>query len=155
MERGDLVFVDTNILLAATDTARPEHSRARAVFENSVAAGVHLAISGQVLREYLVVATHPIASNGFGMQPQGAARNAQLFKQRTVFLEDTEAVSDRLHELVERYSLKGSRIHDANVSAVMETYRISRLVTQNVSDFKPFSNIDALSLAAFEAQLSA
>lgn len=153
MERGEIAFVDTNVLLSATDSARPDHGAARAVFERAVGAGVHLAISGQVLREYLVVATRPAAANGLGMPPSDAVRNAGIFQHRTILLEETEAVVDRLRVLVEHQSLKGTRIHDANLSAVMRVHGISQIVTQNASDFDPFAEVHALSPEAFVAEL--
>ncbi|NBB90382.1 MAG: hypothetical protein GVY23_04135 [Spirochaetes bacterium] len=124
------------------------------MFEKSLRAGVHLAISGQVLREYLVVATRPIAANGFGMQPKDAVANAKLFKQRTVFLEEAEAIADRLRELVDRYALGGARIHDATLCVVMSTYGIRLLITQNGPDFAPFSELETRSLAAFDEELA-
>ncbi|NBF40604.1 MAG: PIN domain-containing protein, partial [Spirochaetes bacterium] len=150
---GEVAFVDTNVLLSATDSARPDHGAARAVFEKSIGAGVHLAVSAQIIREYLVVATRPAAANGLGMRPANAVRNADIFQQRTILLEETEAVADRLRVLVEHNSLKGTRIHDANVCAVMVVHGISRLVTQNVSDFTPFAEVHALSPEAFGAEL--
>ena len=153
MERAEIAFVDTNVLLSATDSARTDHGAARAVFEKAIGAGVHLAISGQIIREYLVVATRPVAANGLGMQPIDAVRNADIFQHRTLLLEETEAVADRLRILVESYSLKGTRIHDANLCAVMQVHGISQLVTQNGSDFEPFAEVHALSPEAFEAEL--
>ena len=153
MERGELVFVDTNVLLSATDSARPDHDAARAVFEKSIPAGVHLAISGQVIREYLVVATRPISANGLGMEPDDAVRNADIFRQRTLLLQETEVVADRLRVLVAHHSLKGTRIHDANLCAVMAVHAVSRLITGNGSDFAPFADVDTVSPEAFEAEL--
>jgi predicted nucleic acid-binding protein len=72
MERGEIAFVDTNVLLSATDSAPPDHHIARAVFEKSIPTGVHLAVSGQVVREYLGVATRAVAATPAATR---AARN--------------------------------------------------------------------------------
>ena len=54
---GEILFVDTNVLLTATDELRPHHQAAQRLIAESGARGVHLAVSGQILREYLVDAT--------------------------------------------------------------------------------------------------
>ena len=54
---GEVVFVDTSVLLSATDESRSHHEEARRLIAESGTRGVHLAASGQILREYLVVAT--------------------------------------------------------------------------------------------------
>lgn len=63
---ADRVFVDTNVLLAASDPSRPHHHQALHVFDRWPSEGVMLLASGQVLREYLVVATRPLQANGLG-----------------------------------------------------------------------------------------
>ena len=57
---GDTLFVDTNVLLIATDESRSLHREALQLLAGSVTPDLSLAISGQVVREYLVVATRPV-----------------------------------------------------------------------------------------------
>lgn len=54
-------FIDTNVLLAATTPARPEHARVLALLTAGFADG-SLFLSGQVLREYLSVATRRVTA---------------------------------------------------------------------------------------------
>ena len=68
---GDILFVDTNVLLTATDESRPQHRDAGRLFGESGLHGLHLAASGQILREYLVVATRPPDTNGLGLHAFG------------------------------------------------------------------------------------
>lgn len=67
------ILVDTNVLLAATTPGRSLHSAALEVLNEWPNGGVSLLTSGQILREYLVVATRPASSNGLelskGVQP--------------------------------------------------------------------------------------
>ena len=56
---GDLVFVDNNVLLTASDEPRPNHEAARRLIAESGSRDLHRALSGQKLWEYLVVATRP------------------------------------------------------------------------------------------------
>ena len=59
IKAGETVFIDTNVLLCATDRFRRHHDEARGVFRAARDAGFSLALSGQIVREYLVVATRP------------------------------------------------------------------------------------------------
>ncbi len=54
---GDVLFLDTNVLLTATDSSRPEHRDAMRLLNEAGGRGLHLAVSGQIFREYL--GSHP------------------------------------------------------------------------------------------------
>jgi len=141
MKSGDICFVDTNVLLSATDEARTDHLASSDVFRRATAFGVHLAISGQVIREYLAVATRRIERNGFGLSVSDALHNVGAFRGRTVVLEEVEAVSEELQSLVRQFQVSGSQVHDANVVATMIVHRVDVLVTANRDDFSRYSTI--------------
>jgi len=147
--RGKLALVDTNILLTATDRSRPEHTAARALFTQALAAGVHLCITSQIIREYLVVATRPIEVNGLGLSSTEAIHNIENFKRRLLLLEETELVTSELLSLVRSYKLSGKSIHDANLIAVMHEQNVHLLITQNPSDFADFTDIQNFSPSSF------
>ena len=147
--RGKLALVDTNILLTATDRSRPEHTEARAVFSQALAAGVHLCITAQIIREYLVVATRPVEVNGLGLSSTEAIHNIENFKRRLLLLKETELVTSELLTLVRSYKLSGKSIHDANLIAVMHEQNVHLLITQNPSDFADFAEIQIFSPSSF------
>jgi len=60
------VLVDTNVLLSATAPLRRLHRAALVVLNDWPNQGIDLTASGQVFREYLVVATRPLEVNGLG-----------------------------------------------------------------------------------------
>lgn len=146
---GDIVFLDTNVLLSATDTSRPRHNQARNVFKASLDTGYHLAISGQIVREYLVVATREPEENGLGLSPEDAVSNIETFTRRTVLIEESEEVSDYVNGMVRKYNLQGKRIHDANIAATMKTHSVLSLITENPEDFKDFDEISVITLGPF------
>jgi predicted nucleic acid-binding protein len=80
---GELLFLDTNILVAATDESRPLHAVARKLITHGRSAGLAGATSGQVIREYLVVATRPTSVNGPGMSTADALRNIETIAWRS------------------------------------------------------------------------
>lgn len=137
-------FVDTNVLIAATDRSRATHPAALRVIELVTRLGGHLAWSGQVKREYLVVATRPLAGNGLGLEPSSAVENIGHFSRRMHILDETEQVSRRLEKLVSKHDLRGKRIHDAGIVATMMEAGLSLLITDDSSDYRPFDSIRAL-----------
>lgn len=143
---GDVLFLDTNVLLAATDRSRPQHHLAQEVLLAAGHRGYHLGLSGQILREYLVVATRPLNVNGLGLSPGDALTNVEEFRRRSVLYDETEAVSGRLRQLVRDHEPRGKRIHDANVVATMLTHGLTHLVTQNPADFAGLPEVETLSL---------
>lgn len=140
--RADTLFVDTNVLLTATDESRRQHADALRFLNAAGEEGRHLAASGQVLREYLVVATRPVAVNGLGLSTADALSNVSAFLRLLVVCDESEKVSRQLRALVQRHGLRGKCIHDANVVATMKVHGIPKLVTQNAADFKAFADIE-------------
>lgn len=155
MTRGDLVFLDTNILLTATDTSRAEHEKARSVFLAALQAGIHLALSAQVIREYLAVATRPAAANGLGLTLTDALHNIDQFRRRSVLLEESESVTMKLLDLLHRYGTTGKQVHDANIVATMVTSGVSSLITRNTDDFSRFVDITCIDIEGFHRELAA
>jgi len=143
---GEILFLDTNILLIATDESRPHHRLARRIITAHNRSGIHLGISGQIIREYLVVATRSQEANGLGLDSADALNNTEAFRQRLVFFDETEAVSIKLRLLTKNYRLIGKRIHDANVVATMLTHSLSKLITENQGDFSVFSEVETVGL---------
>lgn len=144
---GDLVFVDTNVLLTATDTSRQNHEAARRLIAESGSRGLHLAASGQILREYLAVATRPIDANGLGLDTRDAIANVKAFQRYVGMYEETVETANRLRRLGLKHHLRGKRFHDANIVATMSVHGIHALVTDNVRDFASFSEIDVVAVA--------
>ena len=143
---GDTLFVDTNVLLTATDESRPLHREATRLLTGNVVQGLSLAVSGQVLREYLVVATRPVDVNGLGLGIEDAASNVNQFLRSLNMYSETEEVAGRLRQLALTHDLHGKRLHDANIVATMGVHGISALVTQNPDDFTPFQDVAILSI---------
>ena len=143
---GDRLFIDTNVLLTATDESRPNHEAARRLIAESDRNGLHLAVSGQVLREYMVVATRPIDVNGMGLDPRDAIGNVEAFLRFVGLCDETEAAAVKLRRLGLKHGLRGKRFHDANIVATMSVHGIRALVTDNVRDFAAFEDIDVLAL---------
>ncbi len=135
------VFLDTNVLLAATDEGRSTHAGARAILERWPAEGTALYASGQILREYLVVATRPEPDNGLGLALPKALDNLAEFLGRLRFLDEDERVADRLRMLLREVPAAGKQVHDANLVATMLVHGVDTLVTADVSHFRRYGEL--------------
>jgi predicted nucleic acid-binding protein len=135
----DRVMVDTNVLIAATDEGRAEHRDALTVINDWAAGRTELCTSGQVLREYLSVATRPASMNGLGLSLTEALGNVHAVRDRTTLLAEDAKVADRLLSLVADVECGGRQVHDANVVATMLVHGIRVVVTMNIADFARFA----------------
>jgi predicted nucleic acid-binding protein len=130
-------FVDTNVLVYATARSAPFRDRSRAAL-SGLATGELLAISRQILREYIAVMTRP-QTWGRALTLAEATTDTVAFARRFSVLEDGPPVWDQLMQLSRRYSFGGRQVHDANVVATMLAYGERRLLTFNEGDFRRFS----------------
>jgi predicted nucleic acid-binding protein len=134
----DRVMVDTNVLLAATDEGRAEHHDALTILNDWPAGDTTLYVSGQILREYLAVATRPADRNGLGLKAPDALGNVAAIRERTTLLAEGVKVTERLLGLLADVECGGRQIHDANVIATMLVHGVGAVVTMNLDDFARF-----------------
>jgi predicted nucleic acid-binding protein len=134
----DRMMLDTNVFLAATDEGRAEHRDALKVVNDWAAGHTDLCTSGQVLREYLSVATRSAQQNGLGLNRPDAVANVRAIRARTTLLAEDSKVADRLLGLLADVECGGKQVHDANLVATMLVHGIGSLVTINLDDFARF-----------------
>ncbi len=135
---AETVFIDTNILVYATDDESPFNAKSLGIINQLMTDGINFAISPQIVREYLVVLTR-------GLPPDDPARSAALHNVRkfveafSLLDENSESVA-RLQTIMENFDVGGKQIHDANIVAVMLVHGVKRLLTYNLDDFKKFDH---------------
>lgn len=137
---GNRVFLDTNILIYANIAESPFHQAAFNAIKVREQAGSSLWVSRQVLREYLAVLTRP-QSFTHPIPATTLAAQVRSFVDRFQVAEDDSRVTERLLALMERFSIGGKQVHDANIVATMQVYGISQLLTHNTKDFSRFSQL--------------
>ena len=140
----ETIFIDTNILIYATNAESPFQEKATSVLNQLMTRGIEGVISPQIIREYLVVFTR-------GDSPDDAARSAALynvgkFLETFTLLNESRETVTRLKAIVENSNIGGKQIHDANIVAVMQEYGIKRLLTHNLDDFKRYGEIEIMNL---------
>jgi predicted nucleic acid-binding protein len=133
-------MLDTNVILSATDEGRAEHRQALLIFSDWAGRGTTLYASGQIMREYLAVATRPADKNGLGLKQADAVANVQAFRSRASLLTEDSKVADCLLGLLDEIPCAGKQVHDANVVATMLVHGIGALITMNLADFTRFEH---------------
>jgi predicted nucleic acid-binding protein len=137
-------FVDTNILLRAMIPRMHQHAEAEALIQQMWEDEVELWISRQVIREYLVQATHP---NNFkpALSIEQVMQQMEIITTLFRVADETQAVSAQLFALLQAYATRGKQIHDANLIATMLVSEIDTLLTLNVADMKHYDMIRIIS----------
>jgi predicted nucleic acid-binding protein len=131
------VFVDTNVLVYATQATSPHRDAARDGLHRFRASEGRLCLSRQILGEYLSVVTRPqLFLNPVPMAE--ALADVAGFATDFELLEDGPEVGRRLMELCRLVLIAGRQVHDANIVATMLAHGEDRLLTLNRSDFRRF-----------------
>ena len=141
--QNKLVFVDTNVWVARTLESHIFYERARNILERLVEQNEPLAISGQVIREFIsVCSTGRNLSRALAWEE--LQQQIEAMRAHSIFLSETEVTSLKLMDLGSRYVVIGKQIHDANIVATMLTHAATRLATFNPDDFKRFTEIEVV-----------
>ena len=132
------VFVDTNVLIFANVAEAPLHKVSLAKLQEYRESDCKIWISGQVLREYLAVRSRAELFK--------KASDLSILIDRVHFFEldfnvvyDTPATMEKLLMLLKRIDVAGKQVHDANIVATMLVHGVKYLLTDNVEDFKRYS----------------
>ena len=136
MTGGKALFIDTNILIFATDVDSPFHDSAIAALTAAAKGYEELFVSCQVLREYLASGTRNAVE-----RLEEMALNINEFRKSYTVLDDDSACLERLVSLSRSVRFGGKQVHDANIVACMMENGISSLLTHNIQDFKRFEGM--------------
>lgn len=137
---GAKVFLDTNILLRMILTQMNQHAEVDALVKRIISEGAELWISGQVIREFIVQATHP-RTLAEPLTIEQVVHEIEAMKPLFQIADETATVRDKLLELLQQYPTQGKQVHDANIVATMLAYKVDTLLTLNVADLKRFEDV--------------
>jgi len=132
------IFVDTNILVFATNEISPWHNLARRELNSLRESGVELVISPQIVREYFAVVTRTQECRRPDVL-NAVSQNIRMLQREFTIVEENSKVLTCLFELVRDVPTAGKRIHDANIVATMIAHDIHHLLTHNLTDFEQFT----------------
>lgn len=98
-----------------------------------------MAISRQVLREYLAVMTRPQSWGGQPVTVVEAMSAVERFEDQFRVWEDGPNVWKELATLSRQIDFGGKQVHDANIVATMLAYNEQVLLTFNAAHFRRFT----------------
>ena len=145
------ILVDANILIRTANPVDHEHQTSIDALRELAASGHELILVPQVLYEYWVVATRPLASNGLGMIASEADADLTKFCTRFEIVPDVGPIFETWRELVAKYAVTGKKAHDARLVAAMIRHGVTHLLTFNGQDFTRFVEISILAPADAQA----
>ena len=137
------VFVDSNVLLRFTFSTLDHHPECKDHLRRLISERAELAISGQVIRECCVQASHPNTFKGTETMPLSGERLARWvasFHARFRVFEENTAVHSEFQNLLLNYPIGGRQMHDANIVATMLAHDVNTLITLNEADFRRYQN---------------
>ena len=135
-------LLDTNVLLRIAQANHPMNREARDCVRLLLRRKETIYIVPQVMFEFWVVATRPIANNGLGMTPDAVKRKVEKAESFFDLLPDMAAIYREWLRLVQTYSVAGVAAHDARIVAAMRVHAVTHLVTFNPDDFKRFNKTE-------------
>lgn len=130
------LVVDTCILAEATDVARLHHRAALDVLEFHP----NLVMPAQVVREYLVATTRPVAANGLGLTLEQARANIEAFRANLHLLPEERPVLPTFWQLLDIAPCHGKRLHDAHLAATAIAHGVDQILTLNGAHFESFTS---------------
>jgi predicted nucleic acid-binding protein len=131
-------LIDTNVLLRAAAPKSDHFAAAVEAIKRLASRGEELWLAPQVLIEFWVAATRPVAVNGYGWSAaETGAKVVELLRQFPL-LPETSAVFGEWLRLVALHGIVGKQAHDARLVALLNIHSIPHLLTFNVSDFQRY-----------------
>ncbi|MFQ4136405.1 type II toxin-antitoxin system VapC family toxin [Nodosilinea sp. PGN35] len=134
-------LLDTNILLRSSDSNSPWQALAGSAVAQLLNQNHQLWVTSQNLVEFWVVATRPVSVNGLGWDVDQTHAEIEQILSQFPQLKENSRIFSFWHHLVKTYQIRGKRVHDARLVAVMLTHGVTHLLTFNPDDFKTMRDI--------------
>jgi len=141
---GDLVLIDSNVLIRWVQREAPTFKVVSVAIKQLVRSHVEPCYTSQNLAEFWNVLTRPADRNGFGFTPALAEVRARDLEAAFRLLSDIPAVHTEWRRLLVDYRVSGVQVHDARLVASMHVHGVKRILTFNTKDFVRFDDIEAV-----------
>lgn len=136
-----MILVDTNVLLRCAQPAHSQYATAKSAVKTTRMRGFIPCIVPQVIYEYWVVATRPVAQNGLGLTTAVAEADATQIIEQFHLFRDERAIFGRWQRLVVQHEVHGKTAHDARLVAAMTRHKLTHLLTFNDTHFARFEGL--------------
>ncbi len=138
-------LIDTNILVYAHDSSSSYQKAAAQLLERALQGRIETVLSVQNIAELYSVLTSPNRT-GRPLDSKDARHICKLYLATSEIpkLVPDEKVFDRGLELASEYGMTGGDFFDCLLAATMERAGVTRIYTQNVSDFRKFPFLETI-----------
>lgn len=136
-----MILLDTNILIHSNQQASPHYQTITQRLTQFATDNEDLAVYPQVLYEFYVTATRPIANNGYGLSATDAMAQINNFKTTYTFIDDPADLFTEWQSLILKYNTIGKTAHDTRLVALMQAQAIDTIYTMNPADFNRYTDI--------------
>jgi predicted nucleic acid-binding protein len=113
--------------------------------------GNELCVTPQNIAEFWNVCTRPVDVNGLGNSIAETDRLTSRIEMFFTVLPDSIEAFRAWRRLIVANEVKGAKVHDARLVAIMQVHRLNHLLTFNTADFKRFENVTTLHPASLPA----
>ena len=140
-----MTFLDTNILVYASDTTSPFFGEALQVINAAQNGELVACLSPQVLREFFAVRTNPkLFEKPFTASEAAEVVDSYLVPHHLIrLMAPLETTMKRWCDLCRQHDIKAQRIHDTYLVATMLDHQVTHLYTADTKGFEAFSEIVA------------
>ncbi len=137
------IFLDTNVLVSAIDTTRANHKKAIKLIEKIKKNEYQAFISTQIIGEFYVSLTRSLGGIAAPLSPDEAGKEIEEMLSSEMFtvLPVTEVIIRKSLILSAERGIKEVKFWNVVIIATMLENRISILYTENLKDFKKFTDI--------------
>jgi len=146
------ILVDTKVLLRRIQPDHTHHVLAIDSVARLLATGEQVYFTLQNISEFWNVMTRPIAANGLGFSPAFALGEVGKIERVLTLLPDSPAGYGEWKRLVSLHAVRGAKVHDVRLVALMTVHGIRRILTFNTGDFARFE-IEAIHPSAVACAL--
>lgn len=142
------ILIDANILIRLANPADPGRIPSIDALDDLLDGGHELVLVPQVLYEFWVVATRPVANNGLEMTVAETDADLAKFCARFEIINDSDGIFPVWRDLVTGHAVVGKLAHDARLVAAMLSHGITHILTFNDQDFSRFDEVVVVNPAA-------
>ncbi len=137
------IFLDTNVLVSSIDTTRTNHKKALRLIEKIKRRELQGFISTQIVGEFYVSLTRIFEGIEAPLTPEEAKEEIEQMLSSGIFivLPVTELALRKSLILSSKKGIKGANFWDVVIIATMLENGISILYTENLKDFKKFTDV--------------
>lgn len=138
-------LIDTNIFIRLASRNDPKRQICLDALRKLRSRNEELCYTPQVVVEFWNVCTRPAGSRGgLDLFVDQTERKVRLIERHFVLLPDNLATFREWRRLAVTHSLIGLAVHDAKLVASMNVHGVTNLLTLNETDFKRYTNINAV-----------